>query len=494
MTLASLLSEDIYCHSNGLKHINTIDKKAFSALFVVNTPVFDNTGVAHGVEHMVFRGSKAFPHPETLFQLTSLTDVKINASTLAQKTYFHCQSQCPHTFMLAINYLLNGLFTPDFSYKDLQCEIHDGNNKGVVYHELKGLEQVQSKSSQKNKQCDFYYGGKSELIGELTLQDLTHYHQRFYRASNMTLITANADVKQISSLITLLPKQHQVTNEIGNIINKYGTKPKKIKAHKSDKKKYSPAINKLITLYDLWLKDPYYQEIYDYNEIDAHTKIDDKNKINDDTKKNHTKEMLTTNAAFLPLKNNSIPSLLILSNTLLQEENNTKLIKCNTKSVISHVTLPSLFEELFQKAKKKLIMRAAKPNTKTVFVCTQNNTLWLSKINENEQVIAIITSYIISAYPIFLAPRCQGSCYATQALVIDHLTYLAIYSAFDANPDTRSEDISQILLNLSQDSHFIRENLALAKIKYCRVNQVQYGKLKTITATNIAAYIKNLLM
>ena len=133
------MTEDIYCHENGLQHINLIDDEGFSALFVVNTPIFDNSGVAHGVEHMVFRRSTAFPQAETLFQLTSLTDAKINASTCANKTYFHCQSQCSYTFMLAIKYLLNGLFAPRFDAEDLRCEIYGGDNKGVIYQELIGI-------------------------------------------------------------------------------------------------------------------------------------------------------------------------------------------------------------------------------------------------------------------------------------------------------------------------------------------------------------------
>lgn len=143
------MTEDIYRHKNGLKHINITNSDGFNALFVVNTPIFDNSGVAHAVEHMVFRGSIAFPKPETLFQLTSLTDAKINASTFAHTTYYHCQSQCTHTFMLAINYLLNGLFNPIFDADDLLCEIHDGKDKGVIYQELIASEQADQKVQKK---------------------------------------------------------------------------------------------------------------------------------------------------------------------------------------------------------------------------------------------------------------------------------------------------------------------------------------------------------
>jgi len=66
-------------HLNGLQHHNKNDEQGFSALIVVNTPALDDSGVSHAVEHLVFRRSAAFTHPESLFQLTALTDLSINA-------------------------------------------------------------------------------------------------------------------------------------------------------------------------------------------------------------------------------------------------------------------------------------------------------------------------------------------------------------------------------------------------------------------------------
>jgi Zn-dependent M16 (insulinase) family peptidase len=256
------MTQDIYRHNNGLKHINIVDSEGFSALFVFNTPIFDNSDVAHGVEHMVFRRSVTFPKPETLFQLTSLTDAKINASTFVDTTYFHCQSQSPDTFILAINYLLNGLFNPIFDAEDLRCEIHDGKNRGVVFQELIGKEQANNegtKCTQSNNQNDFCYGGISSSIGVLSLNDLKTFHQRFYQASNITLLTANADIEQISNLIALLPKQQHQSKQSKVAVDKHRKKSQQNESNGHHQKKYSQAINKLISVYHLWLQDPYYQ-------------------------------------------------------------------------------------------------------------------------------------------------------------------------------------------------------------------------------------------
>jgi len=492
--LASLLPADIYRHQNGLKHINVSNSDGFSALFVVNTPIFDNSGVAHAVEHMVFRGSTAFPQPETLFQLTSLTDAKINASTFANTTYFHCQSQCAHTFMLAVNYLLNGLFNPIFNAEDLPCEIHDGNDKGVIYQELIASEQAEQKSTEessnnKNDKNNFCYGGISASIGDLSLSDLTGFHQRFYQASNITLVTANADIEQISYLMTLLPKQSKQIQ--GHTQDNAQKRTQKNKNNEHHQKKYPAAINKLIAHYHLWLHTPYYQKIEDYKEI------------------KQTEKFLVCNTdslAILP-HSNLIPSLVTLSNKLVKDTINEQAIDAGIsamaikgmgiKKPANKTLLPNLFNKLCRQAKKQLTINELSQNKANchpnhVGVSDQRNALWLTNIGATEQVLATMTSYIISAYPKFLAPRCQGLCYATQALTIEKSAYLAIYNAFDVNPDTRLKEVTLCLLTLSQDKHFISMSLALAKIKYCQIEQVNNNQAMSITPTDISTYLQTL--
>jgi hypothetical protein len=464
--LASLLTEDILRHRNGLKHINIVDSEGFSALFVVNTPIFDNSGVAHAVEHMVFRRSTAFPKPETLFQLTSLTDAKINASTFAETTYFHCQSQCCHTFLLAINYLLHGLFTPIVDADDLRCEIHDDGDKGVIYRELLGSEQINANSTEANDKNEFCYGGLSASIGELSINDLKGFHHRFYHANNITLVTANADIEQIANLVSLLPKPEKQAEHEKFSLDKHHKKIESNKESEQDQKKYSHTINKLITLYQLWSEDPFYQQLEHYKEIKS------------------TDKTLITNTDRLsePFSSDLIFPLATLSNKLLKQTvNNTK---------ISPTALPNLFSRLFQQTIKFLDKNKVTPLINQAYSCDQQNALWIVGIGANDQALATITSYIISAYPKFLAPRCQGSCYAIQSLTIENSTYLTIYSAFDVSPDTRMKETSLSLLALSQDNHFISASLALAKIKYCHVNQTQTDQVNHITSSDIANYLQ----
>lgn len=474
MTLATQLTKDIYIHQNKLKHINIINDDGFSALFVVNTPVYDNSGVAHGVEHMVFRASAAFPQSESLFQLTSLTDAKINASTFANRTYFHCQSHCSQTFSLAIDYLLNGLLNPIFLAKDLACEIHDGKDSGVIYRELIGAEQLAEQASNKPPKDEFLYGGDSALIGHLSLSDLTRFHQRYYQASNITLVTANADIEQIASIISSLPKQKKQIHDDKQIDTIALSNSKN---DSKRQKKYSKEINQLITLYQQWLQDPYHQEIDDFIEVVNSTRS--------------TQHAIDTIQTFTDSR--LISPLISLSNTLKVAAINDQGRKTSVKKAPMTKSLPSLFTTLYQQAKNQLTQQIThKTNSGITYAKDGSNGLWLTHISEAEQKLANIVSYIISAHPVFLFPRCQGQCYAVHALTLENSKYLAIYSAFDITPNTRLNKISSYLLTISQDKSFIKESLYLAKTKYCSTEHVEINEVNEITPLNIATYLQSL--
>jgi hypothetical protein len=400
-----------------------------------------------------------------------LTDAKINASTFANQTYFHCHSHCPQTFILAINYLLNGLLNPVFIAKDLACEIHDGKASGVIYRELIGAEQEEQLANAKPKD-EFLYGGDSTLIGNLSLIDLTRFHQRFYQASNITLVTANADIEQIANIISLLPKQK--SNAYVDV-KKETIKPIKKSDDSKSQKKYSKEITQLITLYQQWLQEPNHQEVT--NLIDVKTPSKSPPPCADKVQ------------AFIDSR--LISPLMALSNTLKMQPVNEQESKANVKNTPKAQLLPNLFANLYQQTKDQLTKQINQNRYEIITYANNNdNALWLTHINEVEQRLANIVSYMISAHPVFLSPRCQGKCYAMQALTLENSNYLVIYSAFDISPSSRLKKISSYLLTISQDKSFIIACLHLAKIKYCRAEHVEIKQVNDITPTSISTYLQ----
>ncbi|MBL0710739.1 MAG: insulinase family protein [Colwellia sp.] len=513
--MAEKLAKDLYLH-NALKHININKGHDFCALFVVNTPVTDNSGIAHCVEHLVFRASEAFPEATTLFQLTALANVKINASTLANTTYFHCQSPCLESFNLAFNYLLNGIFNPLFHQEDLNKEIHDGSDHGVIYRELIGIksqiehehqhQKKQSADSKKNKA--YSYSGESHLIGKLSLSDLQNFHQQHYQARNITLVTSNADIEQVSTLISQLPTQPKHLQKIIPLDN-----TDKCSDDNAQQKKYSPEINQLITVYDQYLQDFNNQkpdnDNSEYHDYSKYSKVKKSASfIVEQTALKHAALKKTalkqTDKLNLSTQRGLTPPLIILSNILEKQFIDDKYINnqyIKNKLTITPLkqTLPPLFNALYLKAKMRLNTPSYsnKSNKKQldknlVYIYDQHNALLLASINKAAQQSVHIASYIISAYPSFLAARCQGLCYAIQAVSIEDSSYLAIYSAFDCTPKIRQQTMIQSLLQLSQDISFIQKSLPLAKMKYCQVHSIEIHKLNYITPLDISVSLLTL--
>jgi hypothetical protein len=182
--------------------------------------------------------------------------------------------------------------------------------------------------------------------------------------------------------------------------------------------------------------------------------------------------------------------LIALSNRLIKGAINDQSINISIKKASNEPLLPQLFSKLCHQAKKQLSINELNHHKNQTYVSYQRNALWLTDIKATEHIVANICSYIISTYPRFLAPRCQGFCYATQALTIENSAYLAIFSAFDVNPDTRLKELLFCLLKLSQDNSFISMSLALAKITYCQTYQVNNSQVINTTCTDISTYLQ----
>ena len=96
--------------SNGLNVVSF--KQAaedFGAVFVVPTPAVDSSGIAHLVEHLVFRTSDRYSARQTLFAANSLLPLKMNASSHNGFSYFYAVSPIKPVLIQAIDYLLAGL-------------------------------------------------------------------------------------------------------------------------------------------------------------------------------------------------------------------------------------------------------------------------------------------------------------------------------------------------------------------------------------------------
>jgi predicted Zn-dependent peptidase len=593
-----------HCHTNGLVHhhlndhdlndhdlndhdIN--DNQGYSALVVVNTPALDDSGVSHAVEHLVFRRSAAFNQAESLFQLTALTDLAINASTHCNVTYYHCHSQNEQSYLLGLNYLLNGLLAPTFTEQDLRQETAYDKVYGVINRELtlqqtneQLRQQAAANRSDTSAQRCYQYGGDIELVSQLTLADVTRYHAQYYQAHKMSLVTANIKVKEVADILhsienelekssvdrstinksfhepntaersicyqaktmfdsteyetdkklirwwincdffnyfssnyqslkqlinkvnaQLLPldynlnKQqkfpldiiapvafseeylsHHLTCFILNTPNKEGMDSSK--PQEGNRHKFSSSILPLYAYYQKLtseLTSPLAEQstlaIYSPKNIKVEPKLLGKGVVHrlyksakslkEESGKQQSRPLVNLTQVDNTLVENTLVST--LENTLVKNLPESLLGSLSEKSTLlkkhKHRTLPALFSHLVKESQQKNTLKKGQKSEGF----DENHCLLILKVNKEEQDLAVIVSFIISAYPTFLAARIQGHCYATAAQYLEENQQLVLYSAFDVTPSLRIETMKAALLTLSKDKRFIKASLSLAKSK-----------------------------
>ncbi len=570
-----------FIHQCGLKQRNIVNNDGYCALFIVNTPAVDDSGVGHAVEHFVFRRSKAFNDTSTLFQLTSLTDLTINASTCSRVTYFHCQSQCQDTFELGLRYLLSGLLKPLFCDSDLTNEIHDGANCGVIFRELSGstLDDIAQRQSQIDKsdtssERTHQYGGDSRFISKLTTDDIKKYHAQHYQPTTISLVTANVSTSLVSTLLepiifdndgeTVVEAQHNyrpmqqqfplefergkllarwwlsptyfdyfeshysrlsglllpinaeltppqlnlnkngqfalnvIVNDkntellsailkqfiIDNLPPKYSTVVKLEKLHQ---RKYSPAINRLLEVHyanQSELAQPSRLSIGVPTLHDL-TTIEPQN----------IRENIVQKTLLKRVSQRLLEPLVELSNKIKQRNMRPSSPANNKPRTFA---MPKLLNSLYLEAIVQLAdvvehLNYNDAQLKGVAVAVdQSHCVVVTQLVGENFALATLASYIIGAYPPFLAPRTQGHCYLTAAIYLETSHHLVIFSALDVTPMFRLDTIRQSLSLLSKDANFIAKSLELAKIKYCDMYRKIISETNDISPTTVAEFLQKL--
>ncbi|NQZ89376.1 MAG: insulinase family protein [Colwellia sp.] len=567
-----------FIHQCGLKQRNIVNNDGYCALFIVNTPAFDDSGVGHAVEHFVFRRSKTFNEASTLFQLTSLTDLTINASTCSRVTYFHCQCQCQETFELGLRYLLSGLIKPLFCDSDLKDEIHDGANCGVIYRELSGSQldviarrQAQIDISDTSAERTHQYGGDSRFISKITTDDLKKYHAQHYHPKAITLVTANVSTSLVSTLLepiifdncgetTVEPQQkyrprqqqrpHQfergkllarwwlnplyfgyfechystitslllsinaeltppqlnlnkngqfalnvIVNEknteiisavlkqfiVDNPPTKYSTAVTLEKLHDS---KYSPEINRLLEVYDanqseLALPSRLTIGVPTLHRLTA-------------VEHQYIPENIVKQTLLKPVSQRLHEPLVELSHKIKQMKP-PQSYSTNNKQRTS--AIPKLLNSLYLKAVVQLGDVVDRRNVNDA-VCLGvsvafdlNHCVMVTQLASKNSVLAVLASYIIGAYPPFLAPRIQGHCYLVAVKYLEASDHLVVFSALDVSPAIRLDTINQSIFLLSQDVKFITESLTLAKIKLSGYYPQLFSEASEISPSTLVKFL-----
>jgi len=174
--------------------------------------------LSHLAEHMSFRRSHQYPAAHELFTANTLLPVTINATTLAEYTFFFASSEKANVLLDAVNYLYCGLLNRDYGTDEVILE-----RDGVIFNELAMLEansdyalNAAIRLTDTNKNAYQHAGGFTQTIGSNSIQALQDYKRQWYQPSNITtLVYSNSAhfFEQCKEVVTALSAETALSEE-----------------------------------------------------------------------------------------------------------------------------------------------------------------------------------------------------------------------------------------------------------------------------------------
>lgn len=166
------------------------------------TPVFNDTGVPHILEHSVLGGSRKFPVKDP-FQvlLKSSLQTFLNAMTYPDKTIYPVSSQVEKDYFNLVDVYCDAVLHPlltehTFQQEGWHFDVEQPEGpvsiKGIVYNEMKGVfsdfgaHVARKTMSALFPDTTYYYesGGDPAHITDLTYEQFKDFHARYYHPSN----------------------------------------------------------------------------------------------------------------------------------------------------------------------------------------------------------------------------------------------------------------------------------------------------------------------
>lgn len=198
------------------------DNKVFG--ITLRTPPEDGTGIAHILEHSVLCGSRKYTTKDPFVHLLKGSlQTFLNAFTYPDRTCYVVASQNTQDFYNLINVYTDAVYHPR-AMKDPRVLAQEGHHlelqekddpllfKGVVYNEMKGVysspDSLLMRASQQSIFPDNVYsvdsGGDPKEIPNLTFEQFTDFHRRYYHPSNSRIYFSGDD--DVYSRLELMDK------------------------------------------------------------------------------------------------------------------------------------------------------------------------------------------------------------------------------------------------------------------------------------------------
>ena len=180
-----------------------VDQKGPKVLgfFALATEIHDDSGAPHTLEHLCFMGSKSYRYKGILDKLATRAYSNTNAWTATDHTAYTLDTAGWEGFAQVLPVYLEHVIVPTLTDAGCYTEVHHidgtGNDAGVVYSEMQGVQNTQSELMElKSKRLlypedvGFRYetGGMMEQLRVLTADRIRAFHREMYQPKNLCLV------------------------------------------------------------------------------------------------------------------------------------------------------------------------------------------------------------------------------------------------------------------------------------------------------------------
>ena len=166
--------------------------------FVLGTEIHDDSGAPHTLEHLCFMGSKSYKYKGFLDKLATRAYSGTNAWTATDHTAYTLETAGWAGFAQILPVYLEHVILPTLTDAGCTTEVHhidgNGNDAGVVYSEMQGVQNTASELIELETKRILYpegvgyryeTGGMMEQLRVLTADRIRKFHRDMYQPKNL---------------------------------------------------------------------------------------------------------------------------------------------------------------------------------------------------------------------------------------------------------------------------------------------------------------------
>ena len=183
--------------------------------FVLATEIHDDSGAPHTLEHLCFMGSKSYKYKGFLDKLATRAYSGTNAWTATDHTAYTLETAGWAGFAQILPVYLEHVILPTLTDAGCTTEVHhidgNGNDAGVVYSEMQGVQNTASELIEleakrilypKGNGYRYETGGMMEQLRVLTAGRIREFHRDMYQPKNLCVaIFGEANHKELLAIL-----------------------------------------------------------------------------------------------------------------------------------------------------------------------------------------------------------------------------------------------------------------------------------------------------